>query len=226
MKNIKTIILVVISLLFALALGVLIGRASVPSPNTELDEEDSYKENIGDIEIEAEYVDEYGYPLPGEENYEKWYNAKLEKVVAALDEADFIYGKILSVEKTTDGQTKVVIRASDESHINHRKNYSFTIKDNTYLRHGFSDFSADALLVGQRVLVSFASFFEDTLEYSGGERSVAVFSLYVLDDDAASPDPLTLEDYKYYDLEAEIEVEVEVGEATEEHPMPDDGILE
>lgn len=183
-------------------------------------------EDTVDVSDEAEYVDEYGYPLPGEENYEKWYNAKLEKVVAALDEADFICGKILSVEKTADGQTKVVIRASDESHINHHKNYSFTIRDNTYLRYGFSDFSADALLVGQRVLVSFASFFEDTLEYSGGERSVAVFSLFVLDDDAANPDPLTLEDYKYYDLEAEIEVEVEVDEATEEQPMPDDGILE
>ncbi|MBQ8624056.1 MAG: hypothetical protein IJ424_06790 [Oscillospiraceae bacterium] len=173
-----------------------------------LDEESSSEENISNNEME--YVDELGYPLPGEDNYEKWYNEKLEKVIAAHNEVDFVYGRILSVEKTDEGQTRVVVSPSKDMDVNHRKNYSFVIRDNTYLRYGFSDFSADDLLVGQRVFVSFASSFEDTLEYSGGERSVAVFSLYVLDDDAANPDPLTPQDYQYYDIEGEVEVEVEV----------------
>ncbi len=219
MKNKKTIVLAVISLLIALVLGFLIGRVSVPSPNAKLDEEDSSKENIGDIELEAEYVDEQGYPLPGEDNYEKWYNEKLEKVIDVHNEVDFVYGRILSIEKTDEGETRVVVSADDKMDVNLRKNYSFVLRDNTYLRYGYSDFSADALLVGQRVLVSFASAFEDTLEYSGGERSVAVFSLFVLDDDASNPDPLTPQDYQYYDFEGEVEVEVEVEVDTEDYVL-------
>lgn len=228
MKNTKPIVLVVIGLILALVAGIFIGRASNQTPGDIQADNSIHEENVTDVVEEDEYTDEYGYPLPGEENFEKWYNAKLEKVIAAHGEADFIYGKILLVEKTDEGETRVVIRASDESHINHRKNYSFVIRDNTYLRCGFSDFSADDLLVGQKVLVSFASAFEDDLEYSGGERGVAVFSLFVLDDDAANPEPITPDDYKYYDFEGEIEVEVEVEvEVEEEIPVDfDDGVLE
>lgn len=168
----------------------------------------------------SEYLDEYGYPLPGEENYEKWYNAKLEKIIAALDEADFVYGKILSVEKTDDGQTRVVFCASDDMEVNLRKNYSFIIRDNAYIMHGVSEFNKNNLLAGQKVFVSFASAFEDTLEYSGGEHSVEMFSLFVLDDNPANPEPLTPDDNKYYDIEGDVEVEVEV------EVEPDDGVLE
>ena len=168
----------------------------------------------------SEYLDEFGYPLPGEEYYEKWYNAKLEKVISALDEANFVYGKILSVERSNDGQTRVVICASDDMNVNLRKNYSFIIRDNAYIMHGVSEFDKNDLLAGQKVFVSFASAFEDTLEYSGGEHSVEMFSLFVLDDDPTNPGPLTPEDNKYYDIEGDVEVEVEIEVET------DDGVLE
>lgn len=163
-------------------------------------------DNVGvvsdeDISDKKEYTDEFGYPLPGDENYEKWYDSKLEKVVSALEEVDFIYAKILSVESTDDGQVRVVVKASDDSHINDRKNYSFVIRDNTYLMHNSSEITADKLLVGQKVLISFAYAYEDNLEYSGGEHAVAVFSLYVLDANLLNPDPLVSADFSNYETD-------------------------
>ncbi len=177
-----------------------------------------------DAEFALKTAERLGYTiiLPENSEDEKSYNDKLEKVIAAHNEVEFVYGKILSIEKTEEGQTRVVVSPNKDMDVNHRKNYSFVIRDNTYLRYGYSDFSKNDLLVGQKVFISFASSFDDTLEYSGGEHSVEVFSLFVLDDDAANPDPLTPQDYEYYDFEVEAEVEVE----TEVQTDIDDGVLE
>lgn len=201
----KKVILIAALCILSAAIGIAIGRGSVSvgadktSGNavTSTDGADTLTDEKSEI-----YCDEFGYPLPGEDNFKKWYDAKLETVIDAHEEVEFLYGKILSLEKTADGNIRVLLSADEDMDINHRQNYRFTVSDDTYLKCKYADFDKEELLVGQRVFISFA-YSHEVLEYSG-EKSVSVFSLFVLDDDPRNPAPLTPEDYQHYDVEGEI----------------------